>query len=80
MQYFNFSSLIEQYSIDFKVISENKGTYDDSGEYVKGEKTEYMLHGAIISYSENQVYRSEGKLTSQDRLLIICLLYTSRCV
>lgn len=71
MQYFNFSSLIEQYSVDFKVLGESKGVYDDSGEYVAGEKTEYIFHGAIVAFSENKVYRSEGQLTSQDKLLIM---------
>ena len=28
MQYFDFSSLIEQYSTDFKVICESEGSYD----------------------------------------------------
>lgn len=71
MQYFDFSILIEQYSTDFKMICESEGSYDDSGEYVKGEKTEHTLHGAIMAHSENQIYRSEGKLTSQDRVLIM---------
>lgn len=71
MQYFDFSSLIEQYSVDFKVLGESKGVYDDSGEYVAGEKTEYIFHGAIVAFSENKVYRSEGQLTSQDKLLIM---------
>ena len=71
MQYFDFSILIEQYSTDFKVICESKGGYDDSGEYVKGEKIENTLYGAIMAHSENQIYRSEGKLTSQDRVLIM---------
>lgn len=71
MQYFDFSSLIEQYSVDLKVLGESKGVYDDSGEYVAGEKTEYIFHGAIVAFSENKVYRSEGRLTSQDKLLIM---------
>ena len=71
MQYFDFSSLIEQYSVDLKVLGESKGAYDDSGEYVAGEKTEYIFHGAIVAFSENKVYRSEGQLTSQDKLLIM---------
>ena len=71
MPYFNFSSLINRYSVDFKAICESKGSYDDNGEYVNGEKTEHTLHGAIIAYSENQIYRSEGKLTVQDKLLIM---------
>lgn len=71
MQYYDFSSLIDQYSTDFKVICESEGSYDDNGEYVKGKKIEHTLHGAIMAHSENQIYRSEGKLTSQDRILIM---------
>lgn len=71
MQYFNFSSLIEQYSVDFKVLCESKGSYDDSGEYADGEIIESLFHGAIVAFSENKVYRSEGRLTSQDKLLIM---------
>ncbi len=71
MQYFNFSSLIEQYSVDFKVLCESKGSYDDSGEYADCEITESLFHGAIVAFSENKVYRSEGRLTSQDKLLIM---------
>ena len=71
MSYFNFSGLIEKYTTDFTVVSEAKGGYDDSGEYVKGEKAEQQMSGAIIAYSEDKVYRSEGTLTKQDRVLIM---------
>lgn len=71
MQNFDFSGLIDKYETDFKVISEAKGGYDDSGEYVKGVITEQQMRGAIIAYSEEKVYRSEGTLTHQDRLLIM---------
>lgn len=71
MQNFDFSGLIDKYETDFTVISEGKGGYDDSGEYVKGVITEQQMRGAIIAYSEEKVYRSEGTLTKQDRLLIM---------
>lgn len=71
MQNFDFSGLIDKYETDFTVISEAKGGYDDSGEYVKGKTTEQQMSGAIIAYSEEKVYRSEGTLTKQDRLLIM---------
>ena len=71
MSYFDFSGLIEKYTTDFTVVSETKGGYDDSGEYVKGEKVEQQMSGAIIAYSEDKVYRSEGTLTKQDRVLIM---------
>lgn len=71
MQNFDFSGLIDKYETDFTVVSEAKGGYDDSGEYVKGEISEQQMSGAIIAYSEEKVYRSEGTLTQQDRLLIM---------
>ncbi len=71
MSYFDFSGLIEKYTTDFTVVSETKGGYDDSGEYVKGKKAEQQMSGAIIAYSEDKVYRSEGTLTKQDRVLIM---------
>ena len=70
MQYFNFSGLIEQYAADVTAVVESKGYYDDYGEYVSGEKSKQTIHGAILSFSESKIYRSEGNLTAQDKLLL----------
>lgn len=69
MQYFNFSRLINKYKSKFKVITLTDGYYNDSGDWVKGDKAETTVQGAIISYKESKVYRSEGTLTAKDKRL-----------
>lgn len=71
MQYFNFSRLINKYMTDFTAITFSEGYYNDSGDFVKGEKTETTLQGAIINYKESTVRRSEGTLTAQDKRLFM---------
>lgn len=68
MQYFDFSDLINEYSREYKVIIPPKGKYE-YGEWVEGEPTEETLTGAILSLGENKIYRSEGTLTGEDRVL-----------
>lgn len=67
MRYFNFNNLITKYSRDFTIIKQT-GNYNDSGDYIK-EPSKYNLNGAIISLTENKIYRSEGTLTAQDKVL-----------
>lgn len=69
MAYFDFSSLIRQYSTDFTVIIPSKGDYNSKGDFVKGKPAEKTMSGAIISHRQSKVYKSEGKLTEQDRAL-----------
>lgn len=69
MQYFDFTDLIEKYSSDFTLIIPAKTVLNDAGDYVKGEPTRKQMTGAIIAIKESKIYRSEGKLTSQDRQL-----------
>ena len=69
MQYFNFSRLINKYGSEFKAITLTEGHYNDAGDFVKGDKTETILNGAVIAFKESKVHRSEGTLTSQDRRL-----------
>ena len=71
MQYYNFSRLITKYKSTFKLITYTGEHYDDYGEYVKGEKTETDLTGAIISIRESEIYRSQGTLTAEDRHLFM---------
>lgn len=69
-QNFNFTRLIEKYSVDFVAeIPSDNGYYDDMGEYVKGEAKKVELRGAIISHKLSKIFRSEGTLTGQDRAL-----------
>lgn len=66
---FNFSRLINKYSSEFKAITLANGYYNDSGDWVKGDETETTVMGAIISFTEDKIYRSSGTLTSNDRRL-----------
>lgn len=69
MQYFNFEYLIRKYSTTFTVKVPSKGEYNDRGKFVVGNPTEYSFTGAIISHRQSKVFRSEGRLTQQDRAL-----------
>lgn len=69
MQYFNFSRLIKKYESQFKAITLSDGYYNDAGDWVKGDKAETVIYGAIISHRESKVFRSEGTLTAKDKRL-----------
>jgi hypothetical protein len=70
-QYFDFSTLIQDYSNVFTVITHEGGGYNEAGDWNEGNemRTEYM--GAIIAFKESKVFRSEGKITTQDRRLFV---------
>lgn len=69
MCYFNFDRLINKYKSECTAITLAEGYYDDMGDFVKGEATETTIQGAIVSFQENKVHRSEGTLTTQDKRL-----------
>ena len=69
MQRFNFSRLINKYKSELKAITLTDGHFNDMGDWVKGEKAETVIQGAVIAYRESKVHRSEGNLTQQDRRL-----------
>lgn len=69
MQHFNFSRLIEKYASGFTAITVTEGHYNRAGDYVKGETVEITDKGAIISFKESKIYRSEGTLTTMDKRL-----------
>lgn len=69
MQYFHFERLIRKYSTEFKAILPAKGSYDDSGEYVKGTKKTVTMTGAILDIDERKLRNSNGTLTTKDRQL-----------
>lgn len=70
-QYFDFSSVIEDYSDTFVVITHTKGGYDDAGDWQEGQETLDEYTGAIISFKESKVFRAEGKITSKDKRLFM---------
>ena len=69
MAYFNFSDLIHKYSREFKVITYSGGKYNDMGDWEEGVPSEKILSGAIIGMTESKIYRSDGNLTAQDKVL-----------
>lgn len=70
-QYFDFSGLISDFSNRFHVITHTEGGYNDAGDWVKGQQTRTEYTGAIIAFKESKVFRSEGKITAQDRRLFM---------
>lgn len=70
-QYFDFSDLIEEYSDKFVVVTHTAGGYDDAGDWQDGQDVRAEYTGAIIAHKESKVFRSEGKITAQDRRLFM---------
>lgn len=66
---YDFSRLIRKYSSNFKAITLTAASFNDKGDFVKAEEQEINLQGAIISFKESKVYRSEGTLTTKDKRL-----------
>ncbi len=69
MRYFNFDSLIDKYSVKFRLVTAGKGQYNDLGDWVAEDFEEAEMTGAILGVTENKVYRSEGVLTEKDKQL-----------
>lgn len=69
MTYFNFSRLIKKYTRPFTVISKSDEVINDAGDYVDGEITKTTLYGAIMGLTESKIHRSEGTLTTMDKVL-----------
>ena len=68
-QYFDFSGLIHDYENTFTVVVHKEAGYNAKGDWEDGreEKTEHT--GAIISFRESKVHRSEGAITAKDKRL-----------
>ena len=70
-QYFDFSPLIQDYSDTFEVITHAGGGYDEAGDWQDGKETRDEYTGAIIAFKESKVFRSEGKITADDKRLFM---------
>ncbi len=68
-QYFDFSGLIEEYTNPFTVVTFTEAGYDDKGDWQPGGETTLEMSGAIISFKESKVFRSEGTITAKDKRL-----------
>lgn len=70
-QYFDFYSLISDFSDKFTVITYKDGGYDEAGMWQEGMEVRSEYTGAIISFKESKVFRSEGKITTKDKRLFM---------
>ena len=70
-QYFDFSSLIREYSNQFTVIAHTESGYDEAGDWQDGQETRTEMTGAIIAFKESKVFRSEGTITAKDKRLFM---------
>ena len=70
-QYFNFSSLIQDFESPFQVVTYTGGGYNAAGDWQEGKEkiTEYT--GAIINFKESRILRSEGTITARDKRLFM---------
>ena len=66
----SFASLVESFSVPFTLIlpAGDGGHYED-GEWVPDNSQPETKYGAIIPYTDKQVYESGGHLTQSDRQL-----------
>ena len=71
MQYFDFSNLINKYKSEFIAILPSEGKYNDAGDWVEGKPTKVTFEGAVISFKESKIFRSEGTLTTNDKRLFM---------
>lgn len=66
----DFDNLIDEYSVDFTLVTHSKGSFV-GGKYVEGTETVAACRGAIIPYADSKIYHSGGTLTKNDRQLIM---------
>lgn len=68
-----FDNLIDEYSVDFTLLTyseDSKGSFV-GGKYVEGEATEIACRGAVLPYADSKIYQSGGTITTKDRQLIM---------
>lgn len=71
MKYFHFERLIRKYISSFTLYVVSEGGYDDNGDYTKLNTEQVSCEGAVISLSDSKIYRSNGTLTSKDKILFM---------
>lgn len=70
MKLYNFTQLIQKYSVPFSLHHTEKGGYV-SGKYQPGTETVTEMMGAIVPISQRKIYDSGGTYTEQDRELYL---------
>ena len=69
-QYFDFSSLISDFSNTFTVVTRSND-YNDAGVWEGNQQTRTEHTGAVIAFRESKVFRPEGGITAKDRRLFM---------
>ncbi|USK71760.1 hypothetical protein [Peribacillus asahii] len=86
---FEFQSMLQPYMDDIQVLitttdtTVNGGYDEETGEPIKStvENTEPInTRGAMLPYSDNEIYQSGGRLTQKSRQLIINMDIPSKAV
>ena len=70
-QYFDFSSLIADYSTVFTVVTHSETGYDGKGDWKTGNEERTEMRGAIVGFRQSKVFRSEGTITAKDKRLFM---------
>lgn len=70
-EYFDFSGLIHDYENTFTVVTHKEAGYNRRGQWEAGEEEQTELTGAIISFRESKVLRSDGAITAKDKRLFM---------
>lgn len=70
MKLYNFTRLIQKYSVSFTLCREQDGKYV-SGKWEEGEPIKTLMRGAIVPMGERKIYDSGGTYTAQDRELYL---------
>ena len=70
-QYFDFSSLIQDFENPFQVVTHTGSGYNAAGDWQEGQEKITELTGAIISFKESRILRSEGAITAKDKRLFM---------
>jgi hypothetical protein len=70
-QYFDFSPLIKDFENPVTVLTYTEAGYDERGKWQEGQEKKTKLKGAVISFKEGKVFRSDGAITSKDKRLFM---------
>lgn len=69
-KHFEFADFVEEFRVDFKLIEETEGYYDQTGKWIPGGKTEADMYGIILPLTKDDVRNdTNGRYTEMDRKL-----------
>lgn len=67
-KHFEFADFVEEFRVDFIVIDETPGDYNDAGTWVEGIPTPRDMYGIILPLSTDDMrFEANGSYTAMDR-------------